>query len=142
MTWVAPRERTRSSFAALATPVTSAPSAVAICTAYEPTPPEAPITRTFWPRSTRPTSDTAISAVSPEIGTAAACSKVTFAGLGASLSSRATAYSAKEPGAIPNTSSPTANLVTAEPTASTMPATSRPGTGFFGRRRPNARRAR
>ena len=38
---------------------------------------------------------------------------------------------------MPNTSSPTANLVTAEPTATTVPATSRPGTGFFGPRSPN-----
>ena len=41
-----------------------------------------------------------------ETGTTAACSKVRLAGLRASLSSRATAYSANEPGAIPNTSSP------------------------------------
>ena len=38
---------------------------------------------------------------------------------------------------MPNTSSPTANLVTAEPTATTVPATSSPGTRFFGRRNPN-----
>ena len=37
---------------------------------------------------------------------------------------------------MPNTSSPTANLVTAEPTATTVPATSSPGTGFFGLRNP------
>ena len=41
------------------------------------------------------------SAVGPEIGTMAACSKVRVAGLAASLSSRATAYSAKVPEAIP-----------------------------------------
>ncbi len=57
-------------------------------------------------------------------------------GLWASLSSRATAYSAKEPGAIPNTSSPTANRVTAEPVSTTVPATSRPSTGFRGPRSP------
>ena len=38
---------------------------------------------------------------------------------------------------MPNTSSPTANLVTAEPTATTVPATSSPGTSFFGLRNPN-----
>ena len=54
-----------------------------------------------------------------------------FAGLWASLSSRAAAYSAKEPRLIPNTSSPTANLVTAEPTATTVPATSSPGTAVL-----------
>ena len=73
----------------------------------------------------------------PEIPTTAACSNETFAGLWASLSSRAAAYSAKEPRLIPNTSSPTANLVTAEPTATTVPATSTPGTRFFGPRNPN-----
>ena len=72
-----------------------------------------------------------------EIGTTAACSKVRFAGLWASLSSRAAAYSANEPRDIPYTSSPTANRVTSEPTATTVPATSMPGTGFFGRRNPN-----
>ena len=47
----------------------------------------------------RPWSRTACRAVSPEMGTAAACSKVRFAGLRASLSARRGAYSAKEPSA-------------------------------------------
>ena len=76
-------------------------------------------------------------AVPPEIPTTAACSNEMFAGLWLSLSSRAAAYSAKEPRLTPNTSSPTANLVTADPIAATVPATSRPGTGFFGLRNPN-----
>lgn len=100
------------------------------------------MTNTFCPCSTRPTSHRARRAVSADTGTTAACSKVVFTGLRASLSSRATAYSANEPGPIPNTSSPGVNLVTAEPTATTVPATSRPGTGFFGRRIPKLRRSR
>jgi hypothetical protein len=62
-------------------------------------------------------------------------------GLRASLSSRATAYSAKDPGATPYTSSPIANRVTDDPTAATVPAASRPGIGFFGLRSPTNRRA-
>jgi hypothetical protein len=45
------------------------------------------------------------------------------------LPSLATAYSANDPPAIPYTSSPTANRVTAEPTWATVPATSRPVMG-------------
>ena len=77
-----------------------------------------------------------------DTGTTAACWNVRFAGLRASLSSRATAYSANVPFPNPNTSSPAANRVTAEPTATTVPATSSPSTGFLGRRSPNARRPR
>ena len=94
---------------------------------------------TRCPGSTLPASVRACSAVPAEIGTTAACSKVRFAGLRASLSSRTAAYSAKDPREIPNTSSPVANLVTADPTASTVPATSSPGTRFFGLRNPNPR---
>ena len=49
MTWSAPTERTRSIFAVLHTPVTSAPNDLAICTANSPTPPEAPMIRTCCP---------------------------------------------------------------------------------------------
>ncbi|WCI07780.1 hypothetical protein PJ267_13770 [Arthrobacter sp. OVS8] len=48
----------------------------------------------------------------------------------------------ESPRDIPYTSSPTANRVTAEPTAATVPATSMPGTGFFGLRNPNPRTRR
>ena len=72
---------------------------------------------------------------------AAACSKVRPAGLWASLSSRAAVNSANEPLPTPNTSSPSAKRVTPGPTATTTPATSNPGTGFFGARRPKASRA-
>ncbi len=44
---------------------------------------------------------------------------------------------ANEPLAIPNTSSPTAKRVTSDPTSTTRPATSSPGTGCFGLVRPN-----
>jgi hypothetical protein len=75
-------------------------------------------------------------AVKPEMGTAAACSKVRFAGLGASLSDRAQAYSAKEPSQVPNTSSPGRNRLTFSPTASTRPATSLPRMRALGFRSP------
>src|SRR6266581_3089145 len=41
MRWSAPIDRTRSTFLVLHTPVTSAPNALAICTANVPTPPAA-----------------------------------------------------------------------------------------------------
>jgi hypothetical protein len=61
--------------------VTTAPNALATCTAYDPTPPAAPMTSTFCPGWTLPASRTAIRAVPPEVGTAAACSKLRFAGV-------------------------------------------------------------
>src|SRR6266508_3824878 len=75
-------------------------------------------------------------AASPETATTAACSKLIPAGLWTSLSSLAAAYSAKEPRAMPNTSSPGRNLVTPDPTSTTVPATSSPGTRCFARLRP------
>jgi hypothetical protein len=132
-------DRTRSTFAALHTPVTSAPRALAICTANVPTPPEAPMISTRCPGCTFPASRTATSAVGPEMGTAAACSNVTFAGLGTSLFALATAYSAKAPSDIsttPTTSSPGRKPVTPAPTAATRPATSRPRTRVRGARMP------
>src|SRR6266540_5745609 len=141
MTSSAPIDRMRSSFDVLATPVTRAPNAFAICTANVPTPPAAPTTSTDCPARTRALSRTAWSAVTPETGTAAACSKVSRAGLETSLSARAIAYSAKEPGATPITSSPGWNPVTFGPTASTVPATSHPRTRSFGPRNPITGRA-
>ena len=93
--------RTRSVLAVLHTPVTSAPKALAICTANVPAPPDAPMIRTFCPACTCAWSRTACKAVSAETGTAAACSKDRFAGLGASLLARARAYGAKEPSQVP-----------------------------------------
>ncbi len=59
------------------------------------------MTRTRWPATTFPVSRTACSAVSPEMGTTAACSNVRVAGLGAHLSWRTAAYSAKDPSHVP-----------------------------------------
>src|SRR4051794_20852634 len=50
----APSARTMLIFAVLATPVTSAPNAFAICTANVPTPPDAPMISTFCPARIRP----------------------------------------------------------------------------------------
>src|SRR5215467_470009 len=97
MTSSAPRERTRPAFDELHTAVTLAPDALAICTANDPTPPAAPMIITCCPGCTRPLSRTACSAVTPEMGTAAACSKDKLAGLAASRFSGAAAYSANEP---------------------------------------------
>ncbi len=74
-----------------------------------------------------------------EVGTVAACSKLRLAGLGAILSSRAVAYSAKEPAAMPNTSSPGWKRVTSVPISSTRPAASMPRTRALGRRNPKPR---
>ncbi len=87
------------------------------------------MTNTCCPASMWPASVSACRAVPAETGTTAACSKDRFAGLRASLSSRAAAYSANEPRLMPNTSSPASNRVTADPTATTVPATSIPATG-------------
>ena len=84
MTWSAPSDRTSSTLRLLHTPVTSAPSDVAVCTAIVPTPPEAPLMRTRAPGPTPPTSRMAISAVSPVMTDAAASSKLSPAGLGTS----------------------------------------------------------
>ena len=65
------------------------------------------MTSTFCPAVTWPTSVRACRAVTADTGTTAACSKDAPAGLRASLSSRAAAYSAKVPRPKPNTSSPT-----------------------------------
>ncbi len=54
----------------------------------------------------------------------------------------ARAYSANEPRLMPNTSSPAPNRVTPAPAATTVPATSSPGTGFLGARSPETRRIR
>lgn len=81
------------------------------------------MTSTVCPART-PAASSARRAVSPETGMAAAWVNVRFDGLWASLISRATAYSAKAPRAMPNTSSPTRKRVTSGPIATTVPATS------------------
>src|SRR5919106_5082707 len=90
-------ERTRSTFVVLHTPVTSAPKALAIGTANVPTPPDAPLIRTFCPGRTRPTSRRPCQAVTPATGTAAACPKVRLDGFNANASCDTLAYSAKPP---------------------------------------------
>src|SRR2546421_10151056 len=72
-----------SRFRVLHTPVTSAPNDFAIWTAKVPTPPDAPLIKTFCPGWTFPLSRTACNAVMPAMSTEAACSKVTFAGFSA-----------------------------------------------------------
>src|SRR3954470_16264313 len=99
-------DRTVSIFGVLHTPVTAAANDLAICTANVPTPPDAPTIKTFCPGRTPPLSRRPRRAVQAEVGTAAAWSKVRLAGLGASVSSRAQAYSAKAPSQVPKTSSP------------------------------------
>jgi hypothetical protein len=79
----APIDRPRSGFAVPHTPVTYAPNTRASCTANAPTPPTAPMIRTFCPglypsRLQRP-----CRAVHAEMGTDAACPKVRLADLGA-----------------------------------------------------------
>src|SRR3712207_7737470 len=73
MTSSAPISPTRSAFDVLHMPVTTAPNALASCTAYDPTPPAAPIMRTFCSGWSLPASRRPLSAVTPETGTAAAC---------------------------------------------------------------------
>ena len=128
-----------SSFAVLHTPVTSASNALAICTAKVPTPPDAPTISTLCPAWTRPWSRTACRAVSPEIGTAAACSKDRFAGLGASLSVPTAAYSANEPAPMPNTASPGLKPPTSVPIASIAPGEAPPRVGVLRLAEPEAR---
>src|SRR5689334_6456157 len=70
----------------------------------------------------------------------AAAPNDTLGGLSASLSSVVQTYSAYAPLAIPNTSSPGRNLVTAAPTASTIPETSPPNDFSRGSRHPAIRR--
>src|SRR5205807_8251709 len=88
-----------------------------------PTPPAAPLTKTFIPDCVCPFSPKRprrrpCNAVNPAIGTAAACANDTFAGFRASFDSEAHAYSAKAPRAHPKTASPGLDCVTLVPTAS------------------------
>ncbi|CAN5492296.1 hypothetical protein BH23ACT9_BH23ACT9_25330 [soil metagenome] len=127
----------------LHTPVTSAPKALAICTANVPTPPDAPVTATVCPACRCTTSRSACNAVNADVGTAAACAMDRLGGMRTKWSAGAHAYSASVPVALqPNTSSPGCRALTVLPTASTTPATSLPGMGWRGRRSPNANRTR
>src|SRR5271170_7019947 len=109
MTRSAPMDRTRSAFLVLHTPVTSAPNDLAICTANVPTPPAAPLIRTFRPGRILPLSRRPCKAVSAAIGAQAACSNVTLSGFTASADfmtladPQVHAYSAKAPRHVPKT---------------------------------------
>ena len=141
-TWSAPIDRTRSRLDGPQTPVTSAPSALAICTAKVPTPPDAPITSTRCPARTRPWSRSPWRAVMPASGTAAAPSSARSAGRRTSWSAGTHTSSASDPAVNPNTSSPARRSVTVGPVPSTTPARSMPGMGLRGRRRPVAKRTK
>src|SRR6202011_4503698 len=120
----------------LQTPCTSAPNALAICTANVPTPPEAPLIRTLYPALTWPVSRRPCKATSA-VGTDAACSKLRLLGLETTAPSRLTQmYWARAPALTPKTSSPGTNSVTFTPTASTVPEKSDPGIVFLGLRSP------
>ena len=142
MTSSAPTDRTRSSFDVLHTPVTSAPSAFAICTANVPTPPPAPTISTFCPGRTFALSRSAWRAVTPEIGTAAASSNERLSGLGTSFSGRVSEL--REGTRLGDAHHLVAGPErrTAAPTAATVPATSQPRTWTLGLRNPIARRAK
>src|ERR687891_1969364 len=145
MTRSAPRDRTKSTFRVLHTPVTSAPSALAICTASVPTPPDAPLIRTVVPGPTWPTSRMAIMAVRPDMTDAAASLNESLAGFLMSRDAAATVNSANVPWGVlshkdPNTASSGWRSVTFLPTASTTPATSVPRTGVRGPRSPSRSR--
>ena len=94
------------------------------------------MTRTFCPALIRPASRRPCRAASPDTVRTAACWKPSAGGLRTSLASGAAAYSANVPRPIPSTSSPAANRVTCAPVATTVPATSIPGTWAFGLRNP------
>lgn len=72
----------------------------------------------------------------PETAKTPQWAKGSRVGTRASFSASAHAYSANEPFAMPKTASPTAKRVTPDPMATTVPATSSPGTGLFGRENP------
>src|SRR5260370_6451826 len=126
-------DRTMSTFLVLHTPVTCAPNDLAICTANVPTPPAAPLIKTFCPGRICPLSRRPCNAVSAATGAEAACSNVTLSGFmtnadfAPDADSEVHAYSANAPRHVPNTSSPGLNCFTFLPTALTWPATSTPG---------------
>ena len=94
MTRSAPSARSSSSRPEPSTAVTLAPRAFATCNAIEPTPPAAPLTRTVRPSASSGSTRRFNSAMMPAVGTDAACSNVTLAGLCASCRAGADAYSA------------------------------------------------
>src|SRR5690348_17719717 len=123
MIWSAPWERTRPALLALAVAVTVAPACLASWTAYPPTAPPAPLTRTLCPACTPACSNSACHAVSPDDGSAAASASSTVRGAAASSSAGATANSAAAPpvfiGRNATTASPSRQPVTPSPVSAT-----------------------
>src|SRR4030042_3043071 len=135
------------------TPVTSAPNDLAICTAKVPTPPPAPLIKTFCPGRIFPLSDRRKlgeddptprrfwRALDPAEGTAAASSNVILAGFSLNAFSGTHTYSAKAPkpngkDKSPQISSPGRKCFTFLPTASMRPAISDPSILCIGFRGP------
>src|SRR6516225_2642999 len=90
-------DRTISKFFVLHTPVTSAPNDLAIWTAKVPTPPVAPLIKTFCPEPILPLSRRPCNAVNAAMGADAACSNATLSGFLTSVDSCAHTNSAKVP---------------------------------------------
>ncbi len=129
-TGIPPKRATSSCLAGLATPITRSPRAVADCTAGTPTPPPAPLTNNVDP-STSPKRLRASNAVAAATGSTAAISGLTLSGRRAVNEAVVKACSAQPPtipGQPPKTSSPMENWETPGPSATTVPATSRPST--------------
>lgn len=93
MTWSAPIARTCATLCVRHTPVTRAPSALAICTANVPTPPEAPLMSTSSPGFTFAVSVRPKSAVPAATGRVAASSNETLFGIGATRFAATATYS-------------------------------------------------
>src|ERR687898_3350965 len=143
MTWSHPRPRTSGALAALHTPVTSAPVCLAGGTAMAPTAPEAQLISTFSPAARLPRSKK-WRAVEPPKHRATASWSLRASGIVAMAPCSATVtYSAWQPRSRSReatTLSPGWKRVTPVPTASILPATSKPKTGCFGLVRPNLSR--
>ena len=129
-----------ATFFVLDTPVTSAPRALAICTANVPTPPDAPLISTFCPGWTLPSSRRSCRAVEADTPTAAACSNVRLVGFGQKVILGPDRVLGERAGAPAEDLVAGSQPATSLPTASTVPATSVPGTRFFGFRSPVAKR--
>src|SRR5579864_1198266 len=87
-----------STFLVLHTPVTSAPNDLAICTANVPTPPAAPLIKTFCPGWICSLSRSPCNAVNAATGAEAACSNVTLGALRPTLTQEQTHTRQRLPG--------------------------------------------
>ena len=123
----------------LHTPVTSAPNALAICTAKVPTPPDAPMTSTRWPGCTRAVVADGLQGgeAGDRDGGGLLEGEVRRLGrelvrAGAGVLGEGALADAEHLVARPRT------VVTSAPTASTRPASSRPRTAVLRRAQPEA----